>query len=117
MIGAGISRTLAGCFDEFLPGAAAVALVGQFLQDVLQAGLGAQFGLLADAQALGDLVGGLEADARDISGQPVWVLGDLLDRLVPVRLVDAKGPAGADAVAVQKDHDLPDHLLLVPTPR
>src|SRR5467141_3852822 len=73
-----------------------------------------QRGLL-DAELSRDLIGGAEADATDVAGQPVRVLRDELDGLGTVGLVDAYRARGADAVAVQEQHDLADDLLLGPT--
>ncbi len=87
---------------------------GDLLQHVAHAGLGADEGVVRDSQLLGDGVGGLEADAMDVEGEPVGVLADLLDRLVPIGLVDAHRPCRADAVGLEEDHDLPDDLLLRP---
>ena len=67
-------------------------------------------------EPLGDGVRGLEADAVDVEGQPVGVLGDPGDGLVPIGLVDAHRPRGADPVGLEEDHDLADHLLLGPGP-
>ena len=50
----------------------------------------------------------------NVFGQTVWVGLNLGDGILPVGLVDADGPAGADAVAVKEDHDLPDDLLFCP---
>src|ERR1700756_6023225 len=72
-----------------------------------------QSGLL-DAELGRDLIGGAEADATDVAGQPIRVLRDELDGLGAVGLVDAYRARGADAVAVQEQHDLPDDLLLGP---
>ena len=74
-----------------------------------------QRGLL-DAELGRDLVGGSEADAADVAGQPVRVLRDQLNRIGAVGLVDAHRARGADAIAVQEQHDLADHLLLGPAP-
>src|SRR5438309_4985145 len=57
---------------------------------------------LLDAELRRDLVGGAEADAADVPGQPVRVLRDELDCLGAVGLVDAHRARGADAVAVQE---------------
>jgi hypothetical protein len=70
--------------------------------------------VVRDADLLGDLVGGLEADAVDVLCQAVWVGLDLLDRALAVGLVNPHRPAGADAVGVQEDHDLADDFLLRP---
>ena len=74
-----------------------------------------QRGLL-DAELGCDLIGGSEADAADVAGQPVRVLRDQLNRIGAVGLVDADRARGADAIAVQEQHDLADHLLLGPAP-
>src|ERR1022692_1327907 len=68
-----------------------------------------------DADILGDLVGGLEADAVDVFGEHVRVVLDLPDRLIPVCLVDPHGLAGADSVAVEEEHDFTDLLALLPS--
>jgi len=62
-------------------------------------GAGTQIGLIADAQALGDYIGRLEANAVDVAGQAVWILPHHLDGVVAVSLEDAKRPAGADFVS------------------
>ena len=60
-------------------------------------------------------VGCLETDAPDVVGQPVWVLFDLGDGFLPVGPVDSHGPAEADTMLGQKEHDFADFLLLLPT--
>ena len=60
------------------------------------------------------LVGGAEADAADVARQAVGVLGDDLHGVGAVGLEDPHRPRGADAVGVQEQHDLADHLLLGP---
>jgi hypothetical protein len=59
---------------------------------------------------------GVSRPGRSLPRRPARREGppDLLDRLLAVGLVDAEGAGGADAVAVQEDHDLPDRLLLGP---
>ncbi len=86
----------------------------EFLKHMAHPGLRPHQGVARDAQALGDGVGGLEADAVDIEGQAVGVLAHLLDGLVAVGLVDAHGARGADPVGLEKHHDLADDLLLGP---
>ena len=95
---------------------AAMALVHRLGQGEGDAGPGPDHRRLLDAEPRRDLVGGLEADAADVAGQPVGVLGDHLDRVGAVGLEDPHRPRGADAVAVQEQHDLADHLLLRPAP-
>src|SRR2546425_12192163 len=63
---------------------------------------------------LGDLVGGREADAVNVFRQHVWIAPHLLDCLLAVGLEDSYRTAGADAMAVQEQHDLADLLCLLP---
>src|SRR6516225_1852303 len=67
-----------------------------------------------DAELGPDLIGGAETDAADVAGQAIGVLRDELDGIAAVGFVDAHGARGADAVAVQEQHDLADDLLLGP---
>ena len=67
-----------------------------------------------DPDLLGDLVGSREADPVDVFRQHVRIAPNLLNRLIPIGLVDAYRPAGADAVAVEEQHDLADLLSLLP---
>src|SRR5262245_18598000 len=71
-------------------------------------------GRLLDAKFGRNGVSGLEADAADVTRQPIWVLGHHLDGIRAVGLEDADRPRRADAMAVQEDHDLPNRLLLGP---
>ena len=68
-----------------------------------------------DTERCCQFVGGLKANAMDVVGQLVWVLLDLGDGLVPVGAVDADGPARCNSMLGQKEHDLADFFLLVPT--
>ncbi len=71
-------------------------------------------GLLLDAEPGRDLIGGAKADAADIARQTVWIVGDDLHRRLSVGLEDADRSRRADAVRVQEQHDLADHLLVRP---
>src|ERR1700756_3932270 len=66
---------------------------------------------------LGDLVGGRETDPVDVFRQHVRITPHLLDCLLAVGLEDSYSPAGADAVAMQEQHDLADLLCLLPRMR
>ena len=92
----------------------AMAVAGRLDQHMAQPGAGAEQRIHGDANLLGDLVGGFEADAVDVLCQAVWVGLDFVDCALDIGLVDAHRPAGADAVAVEEHHDLADHLLLGP---
>ena len=83
-------------------------------QRVRYAGTQPDHGGLFDAELHCDRIGALEANPSDVPGKPIGVLGHNLHRVRAVGLEDANRPGGADPVAVQEDHDLPDDLLLGP---
>ena len=107
-------QQLDGQRHQFLGGQSAVTLVHRLGQRVGDPGAHADHRRLLDAEPHGDRVRGLEADAADIAREPIRVLGHDLDGIGAVGLEDADGARGADAVAVQEDHDLPHDLLLGP---
>lgn len=100
--------------DELLLGQEAVALVGGLGQGVLKPRLHSLRAVVRDADGLGDAVGGEEADAPDVGGQPVGLVLHHGDRGVLVLLVDAHGDGGGDADALEEDHHFLDGLLLLP---
>src|SRR4029077_8431299 len=51
-------------------------------------------------------------DAADVASQPIGVLRDQPNGIGAVSLVDAHRARRADTVAVQEQHDLPNHLLI-----
>src|SRR5437763_16445189 len=69
---------------------------------------------LLDAELGRNLIGGDKADPPDIASQAVRVLGDQLNGIGSVGLVDPYGSRGSDAVAMEEQHDLADDLLLGP---
>jgi hypothetical protein len=91
-----------------------VPLGAELLQDVAQGGAGAQRRGAVDAEALGQLVGRLEAEAPHVGGQAVRVGPHQLQRALAVGLVDAHRPRRADAVRLEEDHDAAHRLLLLP---
>ena len=107
-------QQLDGERHQFLGRQAAMALVHRFGQRIGDPGADPDHRRLLDAELHGDRVGGLEADAADVARQPIGVLGHDLDGVGAVGLEDAHRPRGADAVAVQEDHDLAHDLLLGP---
>src|SRR5215813_9250880 len=72
-----------------------------------------QRGLL-DAELRRDLISSSEADAADVAGHAVWVFRNKPNSIGAVGLVDAHCARRADAIAVQKQHDLADDLLRSP---
>ena len=110
----GISSSSAASVAQLVHRQAAMALVHGLGQGVADAGPGADHRRLLDPEPRRDLVGAPEADAADVAGEAVGVLGDHLHGIGAVGLEDPHRPRGADAVAVQEQHDLADHLLLGP---
>jgi hypothetical protein len=89
-------------------------LVHRLSERVGNAGAHADRRGLFDAELGRDLVSGTEADATDVASQAIGIFLDALDGLGAIGLVDAHRARRADAVAVVKQHDLADHLLLGP---
>ena len=69
---------------------------------------------LLDAESFRDQIGGTEADAPDVAGQPVGVLAHDLHGIGAVGLEDAHRAGRANVVLVQEHHDLADPLLVRP---
>ncbi len=105
---------LHGIGDQPLLRQKAVPLVGGLRQRVLQAGLHALGTVVRDADRLGDLVGGEEADAPDVGGELVGAFLHDGDRRVAVLLVDPHGDGGGHLDGLQEEHDLLDRLLFLP---
>ncbi len=107
-------QELAGLVLQELHRQGAMAVAGRFQQHMAQAGAGPDQRVVRDADLLGNLVGGLEADAVNVLGQRIRVGLHLGNGILAVGLVDANRPAGADALAVQEHHDLADDFLFRP---
>jgi hypothetical protein len=93
---------------------AAMPFAGGLGQGEGDAGPDPDHGRGLDAELLGHEIGGAEADAADVTRQPVGVVGDHLHRIAAIGLVDPHRPRGADPVGMQEQHDLADRLLLGP---
>ena len=91
-----------------------MSLVHRLGERVRNPGAHADHRRLLDAEPHRDRVRGLEADAADIAGETVGVLGHDLHGIGAVGLEDADRACGAHAMAMQEDHDLPHDLLLGP---
>jgi len=91
-----------------------VALVHRLGEGIADAGADADHRRLLDAEPGGDRIRCFETDAADVAREPIRVFAHHLDGIRPVSLEDAHRARRADAVAVQKHHDLADHLLLGP---
>ena len=108
------SEKLGRLREQHLPGQPGVPLAGRPGQDVLQSAAGPQDGIVAEAEFLAHRVGGFEPDPRNVAGQQVGIGPHARDGLLAVEFEDAQGAARADAVAVEKDHDVAHHALLGP---
>jgi hypothetical protein len=105
---------LHGVGDQPLLRQVAVPLVGRLRQRVLEPGLHPVGAVVRDADGLGDAVGGEEADAPHVGGQPVGLVAHHRDRGVAVLLVDAHRDRGGHPHSLEEDHHLLDRLLLLP---
>ena len=89
-------------------------VVGGFGEGVLQAGFDPLRAVVRDPDRLGDRVGGLEADAPHLRGQPVGLAAHHRDRIVGVCLVDPDRQRRRHPDARQEHHHFLDRLLLLP---
>ena len=81
-------------------GQTAVPLVHRLGQRVGDAGAHPNHGRLVDAEPHCDRIGGLEADATDVAGQPIGVLRHDLEGIGAIGFVDPNGTRCADPMAV-----------------
>ena len=100
--------------DQLGPRQARVALAQRLLEQIAEPGTQAERRILGNAEALRELVGGREADAADLLGEPVGVAADQLDRARAVGLEDPRRAQGAEPVRVEKEHDVADRALVAP---
>src|SRR5581483_11467769 len=91
-----------------------VPFLAGLLQHIAKGGASAQRRSAVNAEPASQLVGGLETKAPYIGSQAIGIAFDQLDGLLAVCFVDAHRPAGADAVRLQKDHDVAHRLLFLP---
>jgi hypothetical protein len=111
----GVDVEQLGCLgDQLGLGQVAVAVLSRLRQGELQAGPDPLGAVVRDAQAAGELVGGLEPDPPHVGGQPIRLPADNLDGVVAVGLVDPHPKRGGHPHPLQEDHDLLDGLLLGP---
>ena len=75
---------------------------------------GSQDRVFGNAELAGDVIGGLEADAGNITREEIGIGTHFLDRLVAVGLINPHSAAGADAIGVEENHDLPHDFLFGP---
>ena len=99
---------------ELVHGKAAMAVIQRFGERIRNPGSDPDHGGFLDAKPGRDCVRRFEADAPDVLRQPVRVFRHELHGIVAVGLVDAHRARCADAMRMQKDHDLADDFLLGP---
>ncbi len=80
---------------------AAVPLVHGFGQGIGYPGAHPDHCRLLDAELHGNRIRSLEPDAANIAGQAIGIFRHDLDRINAIGLVDAHGPGGVDAVAIE----------------
>ena len=95
-------------------GQVAVAQIPAGGQHVSDPGHQAPAAVSIQADAQGDLVGREKADSIKIPGQPVRIVGDNGDGRITIGLVDPHGKKGADAVGLQKHHDIANGAVFDP---
>ena len=100
-------------YQLFLPGVD-MSFVRKLSQRIEDAAPAPSRVLFLIAHLCGDAVGGLEADAPDIVGKAVGIFFHLVDTLLAVFPVDFRRIGRAYAIALQKEHDVLDVLLLLP---
>jgi hypothetical protein len=89
-----------------------VAIVAGLRQGELQASLDPLRAVMRNPKALSDLIGGLEPHPPHLTGQPVRLPPDHLDRLILVGLEDPHRQRGRPPL--QNDHHLLDGPLFLP---
>src|SRR5579871_187916 len=91
-----------------------VAFLTGLLQHVPQGGPRPQWRGAIHTQTLGQLIRGLETEAPNVGGQAIRIATHQFDGLVAIRFVDAHRPSSANAVGLQKNHDVAHRFLLMP---
>src|ERR1700737_4565188 len=69
---------------------------------------------MCDTDLLGDGIGRQEPDATNVPGQPVWIFRDDSDGVLAIGLENPHGAGRRNAIAMQKNHDLANNLLIGP---
>ena len=90
--------------------------VGKLTQYVENTRFDPERGLFFDTKVFRYPVGGKEADAEYIHGQPVRVVAHYPDGVVSIETIYLGGICRAYPVALEKDHDIAHFFLLVPCP-
>jgi hypothetical protein len=100
--------------DQLLPRQRAMALAERLLEHVAEARAQAERRVRSNAEAFGQLIGGLEPDAADVAGEAIRIFADRLDRALAVGFEDARGAQRAQPVRMQEQHDVAYRPLFAP---
>ena len=103
-----------GPFDRAGLRIADMPFVAQFPQRITDGRSRAMRRIAVDPQFGGQFVRRLESDSANVVGQLIRIGLDPLNGFLSVSAVDPQGPAGADTVLAEEQHDLADFALFVP---
>ena len=85
-----------------------------FAQNMQHAGLHPQREIAANTDMAGEPVGKQKADAVHLLRQRIGIFSDLCDRICAVNPIDAQCQGSADAMALEKHHDILHAALRLP---
>ena len=89
-------------------------LVSQSIERVHDSASAPDIVALTEAKLFSDAIGCLKTNSPNVICQPEWVLFNLVNALVAVGFVYFGSERGADAIALEKEHDVFDFLLFLP---
>ena len=105
---------LGGEGDEIVDRKPAVTVVGRLLEGEGHTGAQPLRRFAGHAHFHGHRVGRAKADASDIAGEPIRILGHHLNGVVAIGLEDAHRARRSNTMGMQKHHDVANGLLLGP---
>jgi hypothetical protein len=91
-----------------------MAALRRFAQNMQHTGLHSQREIAANADLAGEPVGEQKADAMHLLGERIRIFSDLGDRTGAVDPIDAQRQGRADAMALEKHHDILHAALGLP---
>ena len=91
-----------------------MSLVSQSIERVHDSASAPDIVALTEAKLFSDAIGCLKTNSPNVICQPEWVLFNLVNALVAVGFVYFGSERGADAIALEKEHDVFDFLLFLP---
>ena len=105
---------LASAFCQRAQRQIAMAALRRFAQDMQHAGLHSQREIAANTDLAGEPVGEQKADAMHLLGERIGIFPDLRHRIGAVDPIDAQCQGSADAMALEKHHDILHAALGLP---